>query len=125
MLGSTTQEERDSMDLDWQEKFKDVVKKMDEIGQAYALAKGQSWQMQELKGAVLASMILEQVNVPMSKAEVTAKASNPYKLHLEETAKAITKELQLKSQYEKEKARFEAYRSLSSLEKKTRSLIGE
>jgi hypothetical protein len=42
-----------------------------------------------------------------------------------ETAEAIVKELKAKAVYEREKSRFEAYRSLSSLEKKTRSLIGE
>ncbi len=90
---------------------------MQKIGEEYAEAKGQSWQMQELKSSVLASIIKGMGEVPVSKGEIAARASEEYKSYISETAKTITKELRLKAQYEAEKARFEALRSLSSLEK--------
>ena len=89
---------------------------MDAVGQEYALAKGQSWQMQEMKGSILAS-IMNGLEGPVSQREITARSSDDYKKHIIETAQAITKELKLKSTYEKYKASFEAMRSLSSLEK--------
>lgn len=113
------------MDLDWNAKFKDVITNMERIGNEYAEAKGQSWQAQELKHSVKANIIKSFGEMPVSRSELLAQASEDYQNYIKETAQAITKELKLKSQYEKEKARFEAYRSLSSLEKKTRSLIGE
>ena len=113
------------MDLDWKEKFKDCYSKIRTLGEAYAEAKGRSWQQQELKSSVLASIIQSLGEMPMSKAEIIAKASEEYKQFIQETSEAIKKELKLKAQYEAEKARFEAYRSLSSLEKRTRDLIGD
>jgi hypothetical protein len=110
------------MDLDFEDKFRNCIKKIAQTGELYAEAKGQSWQMQEMKSSVLASMMQNLPNMAVSKAEITAKASLAYVQHLEETAKAIKKELQLKSQYEMWKASFEALRSLSSLEKATRNL---
>ena len=94
------------------------------MGESYAEAKGQSWQAQELKGSVLASIIKSlPVDMPVSKAEIEAKSREDYKQYIKETSEAITKELKLKSEYEKWKASFEALRSLSSLEKKTQELI--
>ena len=110
------------MDLDFQEKFRSCIKKIGEIGEAYAEAKGQSWQQQELKSAVLASIIQSLGEMPVSKAEIVAKASEEYKQFIQETSEAIKKELRLKSEYEKWKSSFEALRSLSSLEKATRHL---
>ena len=106
------------MELNFFNSFKDTIEKMEKIGNEYALAKGQSWQAQELKGSVIASLIRKCGDIPMSKAEILAKDSDDYRKYLKETSESITKELQLKAQYEKEKCRFEAYRSLSSLEKK-------
>ena len=106
------------MDLDFQAKFRDVILKMEKSGNAYAEAKGQSWQAQELKGSVLASLIKAQPDLPVSKAEIIAKDSEEYRKYVSETASAITKELKLKCEYEKWKSSFEALRSLSSLEKK-------
>ena len=111
------------MDLDFESKFKDIILKMDKVGQEYAEAKGQSWQMQELKNSVLSKIIKESGVDAISKAEVVAKSSDEYRDYIGATAQAITKELKLKSTYEKHKASFEALRSLSSLEKKTRDLI--
>lgn len=110
------------MDLDFEDKFRNCIKKISEIGEQYAEAKGQSWQAQELKGSILASLIKAQPDMPVSKAEITARASEDYRKFLSETAIAITKELKLKAQYEMWKASFEALRSLSSLEKATRNL---
>jgi hypothetical protein len=112
------------MDLDFEDKFRQCIKKIAEVGELYAEAKGQSWQMQELKGSVLASLISKQGEMPLSKAEIIAKQSEDYKQHILETSLAITKELRLKSEYEKWKSSFEALRSLSSLEKSTRKQLG-
>ena len=111
------------VDLDFESKFRHIIKKMSETGEAYAESKGQSWQMQELKNSVLSSIVSKQGDVPISRSEVVARASEDYKQYIQETAEAIKKELKLKSTYEMWKCSFEALRSLSSLEKKTRSLI--
>ena len=113
------------MNLDFESKFRHIIKKMEESGNAYAEAKGQSWQMQELKGSVLAKIIKEQGEIPQSKAEVLAKATPDYERYIQETSRAITKEIRLKCEYEKWKSSFEALRSLSSLEKFTQQQIGE
>ena len=111
------------MDLDFKDRFKDSYTKILKYGEEYAEAKGQSWQMQEMRSSVLAKLMREQGEVAVSKAEVLAKASPAYEEYLLSTSQAITRELSLKAKYEAEKARFEAYRSLSSLEKRTRTLI--
>ena|SRR3990167_9387357 len=113
------------MNLDFEDKFRQAIKKIGEIGEQYAEAKGQSWQMQELKSSVLAKLIKAQGDVPVSKAEIHAKSSGDYETYIQETAKAITRELNLKAEYEKWKSSFEALRSLSSLEKATLHQIGE
>lgn len=105
------------VDLDFHDKFRKTIIKIEEVGNLYAEARGQSYQMQELKGAILASIIKKYPDLPVSKAEIEGKASPEYRQHIEETAKAITKELKLKCEYEKWKSSFEALRSLSSLEK--------
>jgi len=110
------------IDLDFEDKFRKTIAKISEIGELYAEAKGQSWQMQELRSSMLASLMVRQGDIPVSKSEILAKASDEYRQYVLETAEAIKKELRLKAQYEAEKARFEAYRSLSSLEKATRNL---
>lgn len=110
------------MNLDFESKFRHIIKKLDEVGTAYAEAKGQSWQMQELKSSFLASIIRPLGEMPVSKAEIIAKASDEYQKFIQETSSAIKKELKLKSDHEMWKASFEALRSLSSLEKRTQEL---
>lgn len=105
------------MNLDMLANFRECWEKIEEIGNEYAEAKGQSWQQQELKGSVLASIIKKYPSLPVSKAEIEGRASEEYSSYIKETSKAITKELRLKAQLEKWKAKFEAMRSLSSLEK--------
>lgn len=112
------------MNSEFYSDFKQCWEKIEEVGNAYAEARGQSYQAQELKGSVLASIIKKYPNLPVSKAEVEAKDSQEYRAHIQETAKLITKELRLKAQYERWKAQFEASRSLSSLEKVTQQHIG-
>ena len=98
---------------------------MEEVGNLYSEAKGQSWQLQELRGTFLSRIISKQGNIAVSKAEIIAKGSEEYEKYIIGTAEAMKKELKLKSQYESLKARFEAYRSLISKEKKTMGLIGD
>ena len=111
-------------DLDFEQKFRHIITKIAEVGELYAEAKGQSWQLQELKGTVLSKIIREQGEIPTSKAEIIAKASPDYEKYIQETGEAIKKELRFKAEYEMWKASFEALRSLSSLEKSTRNQIG-
>ena len=112
------------MDIDFFHSFKDCIEKLDKLGNDYAVAKSKSWHAQELKYSMVASIIKSLPEMPISKAELEAKNHPDYKTYLEETSKAIEKELKLKAKYESQKARFEAYRSLSSLEKATRNIIG-
>jgi len=105
------------MNLDMLANFRECWEKIEEIGEQYAEAKGQSWQLQELKGCMLANLVKKYPDIAVSKAEHEAKSSEEYQSFIKETAKAITKELKLKAQLEKWKAKFEATRSLSSLEK--------
>ena len=112
------------MNLDFESRFRDCIKKIDTIGGQYAQAKAQSWQLQELKGSILASIMKSLGEMPVSKAELLAKTSDDYKNHIIGTAAAIQKELELKAQYEKWKCSFEALRSLCSLEKSTQKEIG-
>jgi len=112
------------MNLDFEDKFRNCIKKISEIGEQYAEAKGQSWQAQELKGSILAKLIKNYPDLPVSKAEHEAKSSEEYQSFIKETAEAIKKELRLKAQYEMWKSSFEALRSLSSLEKATQHQIG-
>jgi len=110
------------MDIDFYHKFKDTVEEIEKVGNEYAIAKADSWKLQELKGSMLASIIKSLGEIPVSKAEIQAKTNPDYLRHIDETAEAIKKELQLKARYEMFKSKFEAYRSLSSLEKATRNL---
>ena len=113
------------MDLDFREKFLDSYKRQKELGEKYAEAKGQSWQAQEMLSSVKAKLEKHFIDqgLPVSKAEVEAKASKDYEDYIKDCSSLLTKELRLKAQYEAEKNRFEAIRSLSSLEKRTRNLI--
>ncbi len=110
------------MDLDFEDKFRQCIKKISEIGNLYAEAKGQSWQAQELKGAILSSIMGKMENIAVTAREPMAKGNPEYIAYVKETAEAIKKELKLKAEYEKWKSSFEALRSLSSLEKATRNL---
>lgn len=111
------------VDLDFQSKFRNIIQKMEEVGNLYAEARGQSYQFQELKSSILSAIIKKYPDLPVSKAEIEGKASPEYREHIEETARAITKELKLKAEYEKWRASFEALRSLSSLEKATQNQL--
>lgn len=106
------------MDLDFHDKFRKIIIEMERTGNLYAEAKGQSWQAQELKGAVLASIMNDLQNIAVTAREQIAKGDERYITYVKETAEAIKKELKLKCEYEKYKSSFEAMRSLSSLEKK-------
>jgi hypothetical protein len=112
------------MNLDFEDKFRTIIMKMEKAGNEYAEAKGQSWQMQELRTSVLSKIMQAQGDLPVSKSEIIAKASEDYQSYVKETAEAIKKELRFKCEYEKWKSSFEALRSLSSLEKRTQELTG-
>ena len=111
------------MDLDFYARFKQSIEEIKVSGEKYADARAKSYHAQEMKGAILASLIQALPEMPVSKAEIAAKASESYAQHLKETSEAIKLEYQWKNALEVSKAKFEGNRSLSSLEKRTRSLI--
>ena len=117
------------MDLDFQSRFQKIILKLEESGLVYAEAKASSWHSQELCSSIKASLMLKALSeIPgtsVAKAEIIAKASDDYKKHLSETAEKIRAEHIAKVEYEKWNASFEGNRSLCSLEKKTRQLIGD
>lgn len=98
--------------------FFDCIDRMEEAGKNYAELKGQSYQKQELKGTVFASVFLKSAGKTIVEKEAQARTSEDYTRHIEETAEAIKKELRAKALLEKEKCYFEALRSLCSLDKK-------
>lgn len=99
---------------------------MEECGDEYAEARGQSYQLQELKGTML-SRIMQKIQagsgtkIPVGALEASAKATDEYEKYIQGVASAIEREHKTKNQLEKWKASFEALRSLSSLEKATRA----
>lgn len=111
------------MHLDFHERFTNIINKMEEAGDLYAEARGQSYQLQELKGTVLARIMerghKEGVKISQGALESRAKATEEYENYIKGVAQAIEKEHKTKNQLEKYKAAFEATRSLSSLEKAT------
>lgn len=112
------------MDADFNQRFRSILDQLEQAGNDYAEAKAQSWQYQELKGTVLAKIMLKINEKTVSKTESLARASEEYETYIIETAKAIKKEHQAKVRYDKLDKEFEATRSLSSLEKSTRNVIG-
>ena len=117
------------MHLDFQQRFNSIINKLEESGNAYALAKAESWYSQELCSSIKSQLMLkalsENPKLSMQKAEVIAKASPEYIQHLKETSEKIRQENLTRSEYKKWDASFEGNRSLSSLEKRTMNLIGE
>lgn len=113
------------MDLDLHERFEQILEKIEEAGRDYAEKKGQSYQAQELKSSVLAQ---EMKKLPsdwaINRKEAEARCSDGFLQYIRETAKAIKDEGVSKAIYERWKAEFEALRSLTSLEKSTRQIIG-
>ena len=112
------------MHLDFHERFTNIINKMEEAGDLYAEARGQSYQLQELKGTVLARIMQKiqaesSAKIPQGALEVSAKATPEYEAYINGVYQAIEKEHKTKNQLEKYKAAFEATRSLSSLEKAT------
>jgi hypothetical protein len=113
------------MNLDFHDKFKDVIIKMEKAGNSYAEAKGQSWQAQELKYTVLSSIMNNMKDVAVTARESLAKGHPDYVAYVKETSELIKAELKFKCEYEKWKNSFEALRSLSSLEKYTQNQLGD
>lgn len=109
------------MDVDFYNKFKTIIADMQKIGLEYAEARGQSWQAQELAGAVLSQEMKKVEASSIEQRKIDAKNTEGYKEYIKATAVLIKNELVLKAKYEGVKATFEAYRSLSSLEKATRA----
>lgn len=111
------------MHLDFFERFTSIINKMEEAGDLYAEARGQSYQLQELKGTILAR-IMQKIKegspkISQGALEASAKATPEYEAYINGVSQAIEKEHKTKNQLEKWKASFEATRSLSSLEKAT------
>jgi len=115
---------KDRVNLDWNDRFKRAIEEHASVGEEYALAKGRSWEVQELKGAMVAKLMLKHKDLAVSRADIEVKASEEYSQYIIETSKMIELELKLKVRVETCKYKIEAYRSLCSLEKATLKEIG-
>lgn len=105
------------MQLDFYHNFKECWEQIEKVGKDYALAKAKSWHFQESVGAVKASIMSKMGDISVAKAEIVAKCDSGYLKHLKDTEAAIHEEMRLKATLDGLKTKFEAYRSLSSLEK--------
>jgi len=97
--------------------FQDTLEDMEEAGEAYAEAKGVSWNMQEHRKVVLAEQMKLSGKKTAAEQERDALTSEAYKLHLEGTAESIKIEHKCRVKYDALQSKFEAVRSMSSLEK--------
>ena len=95
---------------------------MDKMGEEYAIARQKSYHSQEMSKVILARLMLAQGEIPVSRAEISARASKDYEQHIIETAEAIRNEQAIKNKLEVAKAKFEGNRSLCSYEKRTQDL---
>ncbi len=93
-----------------------AVKKMSEVGKEYAKAKGESYQLQEMRKVVLARIMCE-IEGSVASRETEARASERYEQHLEGTRQAIEEETRLRAEYQRYNAQYEAFRTLMSAEK--------
>lgn len=110
-------------DVSWQNWFCETLENMEKLGEAYAEAKGTSWNLQELRKVVLASQMKLSDKKSVAAQEVDALVSEAYRLHLEGTAESIRVEHRTKAKYDASQAKFEAIRSMSSLEKAKMNLV--
>jgi len=97
--------------------FGDTLDDMEQAGETYSDLKSQSWSMQEHRKVVLATEMKKSDKKSVAGQEQDALVSEAYKLHLEGTAEAIRLEHRAKVHYDALQSKFEAIRSMSSLEK--------
>lgn len=113
------------MEINFESRFRKTIDSLEKAGMDYAEKKGQAWQAQELKHAVLAQEMKKLPNDwAINRKEVEARSSEGFLAYLKETTALIKAEGVSKAVYEKWRAEFEALRSLISLEKSTRQAIG-
>jgi len=112
------------MNNDFYVRFKQSIQEIQDAGDKYAIARADSYYRQEMSKVILSRLQIACGEIPVSKSELQARASQDYEAHLKETAEAIKKEHKLKNALEVAKAKFEGNRSLSSLEKATLKEIG-
>lgn len=117
------------MDNTFEDRFRKIILKLQESGEAYADARANSYYSQEMvssiKASIMANLMKADPKLSAAKAEILAKASDEYITHLKETADKIRLENLTRSEYKKWDASFEANRSLSSLEKRMINNMGE
>lgn len=113
------------MDLDLHHAFEVACANIEESGKDYADKKARAWQSEELKHAVLAQIMKKlPSDWPMNRKEAEARCSEDFLKYLRETTADIKAEGVSKAVYERRRAEFEALRSLTSLEKSTRQIVG-
>lgn len=110
-------------DINFTKWFGDTLESMEKLGEIYAEKKGTSWNLQEQRKVVLATQMKASGAKTSAEQEREALISEAYRVHLEGTAEAIKEEHKAKAKYDTIQARFEAIRSLSSLEKSKMNLI--
>ena len=101
-----------------EEKMREAVNKIEEVGVLYADAKALSWLLQEQRKVVLATQMAKSEAKSINGKELDALQSPEYAQHLEGTKEAIADEHRLKATSERWYAQWESCRSLLSLEKK-------
>lgn len=113
------------MEIDYQAKLSEAVMKIETKGKAYAIARGQSFFLQEMRKVVLAEQVrAQEPSLSMSERESIARTSEAYVNHLKGTAEAIRAELVSRAEYERWSATLESLRSLCSQETARIKAIG-
>jgi len=113
-------------DVNFMTWFSKTLEDMEAAGEKYAEAKGQSWNLQEHRKVVLAKQMKASNLLGVKSAaeqEREALISPEYQQHLDGTAEAIKEEHKAKVKYDALQAKFEAIRSMSSLEKARMNLV--
>ena len=105
--------------MDWENKLRQSVIKIEEVGKEYAEARALSWLLQEQKKVILATEMSKSQAKSIAEKEREALMSEAYKTHLEGTKEAIGEEHRLRATYDRYKSQFEALRSLLSMKKST------
>lgn len=103
--------------------FKDTISDMEKAGENYAERKSESWSLQKHEKSVFADLVNNSTAKTQGQREMEAYASPVYKQHIEGTKEAIRLETLAKVHYDALKDKFEAIRSMSSLEKAKITLV--
>jgi hypothetical protein len=104
--------------VDYEQQMRDAVKAIAKYGEEWAQFKPLANNLDELKKTVLSEEMLRcDPKLSLGEKEARARISEPYRLHLSGLREAEHKSFVAYAKLEAAKAKFEALRSLCSLEK--------